>query len=732
MYSAVILAGGFGTRMRPVTDTLPKPMLPVCGEPNIVRTAELLCKNGFTSAVVTLKYLPEKITGALGDMCRGVDLYYTYEDEPLGTAGAVKAAADLLESDFLVISGDTVSGADLSAAYAYHKQSGSIVTVITHRVKDPLDYGTVIYDKTGRILSFREKPSWQQVTSDKVNTGIYIMSKRITDYICKTPCDFSLDVFPALLAAGERMDAFESGGYWRDIGSFSGYLKCNMEIIDAEGAEAYEPGHSVRGEDFRIGKNSTFINSVSFENVTVGDNCSVTGSILCKNVIIGDGCVLRDGCVIGEGAVICDGVKLGAGTVIQTGKTVTENKNGLMIRKKLFENGKIYFERTSEGFADICRLASAVASAVNGAVGVCYEKGAGGVCRYPAELFARALCGKGGGVYEFGEADPYAAAFAGVYFDNEITVYASDPGKGDRRTVFTFYDKTGMTLNRGAEKDIMKAYLSDDTDGVKTGDLRVMGGLDRLYFSALSASCGLSGAEVCVIHGKGSDETAAALEAAGAVIVRPDDLYANGSAFIVNKNDGASLLGQNGKFCSFDECLLILLGLIDPEKTPKIALPYFLPKIYAQTAEKRGVEVLKYLSKPAYEQQADAEARKLRASCCWTYDPAFCAAKLISTLTEKGLTLLEASGALGDVCFRHDEISVFPEEKAAVLRRLYESYLPYQISAADGIAVAERDAEGVVTADDSDRLKLFICAGSEEAASDAVTEIAERMGKMRS
>ena len=169
------------------------------------------------------------------------------------------------------------------------------------------------------------------------------MNRRITDFIGDTPSDLSLDVFPRLLAAGEKMCAFEAEGYWRDIGSFSEYLQCNMDMIDAAGGES-DPRHSVTGEDFRIGENSTFINSVAFDSVTVGDNCSVTGSILCKNAIVGDGCVLRDGCVIGEGAVICDGVKLGAGTVIQTGKTVTESKNGIMIRKKLFENGKIYFK----------------------------------------------------------------------------------------------------------------------------------------------------------------------------------------------------------------------------------------------------------------------------------------------------------------------------------------------------------------------------------------------------
>ena len=177
MFSAVILAGGFGTRLQPVTDTLPKPMLPVLGEPNLMRICDLLCKNGFTSAVVTLKYLPEKITGVLGDTCRGVDLHYEFEDEPLGTAGAVKAASSMLQNDFLVISGDAVCDFDLCSAYSYHKESSALVTVLTHRVKDPRSYGTVISDPAGRIVSFREKPSWDRVTSDK-STREYISCRR--------------------------------------------------------------------------------------------------------------------------------------------------------------------------------------------------------------------------------------------------------------------------------------------------------------------------------------------------------------------------------------------------------------------------------------------------------------------------------------------------------------------------------------------------------------------------
>jgi hypothetical protein len=289
-----------------------------------------------------------------------------------------------------------------------------------------------------------------------------------------------------------------------------------------------------------------------------------------------------------------------------------------------------------------------------------------------------------------------------------------------------------MTLGGETEKDVVKAYYSDLREETGPGTLHRMDGLDRLYYSALSSSCRLDGVCVHVVYGRGSADTAAALAAAGAKIINPDDLYNRPGAFIFNKNDGASLLGQNGRFCSFDECLLILLGLIDTEQTPRIALPYFLPRIYEDTAKKRGAEVLRYLAKPSYGQRADTEARKLRPSCGFTYDPSFCAVRLMNELQKNGLTLAEAAEKHCAVFLKRGNIAVDESEKASVLRRLYEAYLPYQISAADGIAIVEAGAEGIVAADDSDKLKLFVSAENEEAADDAFGEIMQRIGKLRS
>ena len=728
MYSAVILAGGFGTRLKPLTDTVPKPMLPVGGEPNLVRLCDLLCRNGFDSAVVTLKYMPDKIRDRLTDSCRGVDLYYVCEDEPKGTAGAVKAASPLCRDDFLVISGDAVCEIDLSSAYEAHKKSGAAATIITHRVTRPLEYGCIVCDKNGRIVSFCEKPSWQQVVSDKVNTGIYILSKYALGYIPEgVSCDFSADVFPKMLGNGEFLLGFEAEGSWRDIGSFSEYLAANTDLTAGKARYAETEG-SVCGDSFRLGKNSSFINSVAFDGVSIADNCSVTGSILARNVPVGDGCILRDGCVIGEGAVINDGVQLGTDTVIGTGKTVVKSIGDMkMIKNKLFSDGSIILNGDDDVPAQLCRVARAVAEVAEGPVGVCCDSS--GKRLNEAGIFSCALCGGGAAVYDLGCVVRYAAASAGAFYGCRVTVFFTPEGDADTR--ISFFDVTGMELTASEEKRIYGAYRAEQ-EKKAPGTVRRITGLDVSYYNALSGSVRLDGVRVSVALCGDSKALSDAFAASGADASQAPPHYPQENEYTVNMTDEAALLSQNGFSCGFDGCLLILLSLISPDEHPAVSLPYFLPAVYEKTAKARGIKVRRYLCKPSYEQKADAEARKLRTRCMFAHDPLFCAAKLMAELKRNRMTLKEAAGKYCSGVIVRTEIKVSDKEKASCMRRLYESYMPYQTAASDGVSIVEGGAEGVAMADDTERIKIVISADSEEAASDAVGEIMMRMGKLRS
>lgn len=727
MYSSVILAGGLGTRLRPLTDTVPKPMLPVGGEPNLVRLCEHLCKNGFESAVVTLRYLPDKIKEQLTDTCRGVDLKYVCEDEPRGTAGAVKAVSHMLCDDFLVISGDAVCTLDLSAAFEEHKKSGALVTIITHTSKEPLQYGCVVSGADGRIIGFCEKPSWQQVVSDKVNTGIYFLSKRALDYVPDNgACDFSRDVFPKMMQNGELLYSCEAEGYWRDIGSFSEYLAANRDMIS--GGNNAETEGSVYGDDFRLGKNSAFINSVAFDGVSIADNCSVVGSILARNVTVGDGCVLRDGCVIGEGAVINDGVHLGSGVVIGTGKTVTKNKGDeIMVRSDLIKDGRVVISDKEQTAAEIYRLSRAIAKAADGCVGVCCD--IAGKREGEAEMASYSLCDCGARVYYFGRCSKAEAKFAGQIFGTVLNLYFSNGEDGD--LTIWLYDETGLAPTAAYEKKICDAYRSEPekSGGGKTERIS---GLSAAYKNALAHAADLRGVSVTVVSCAEADGVEQACAAAGASTGKPASPYTEKDEFTVNLSERAALLGQNGVFCTFDECLLILLSLISPEEHPVISLPYFMPRIYEKTAKSRGIRVQRYLHKPSYEQRTDTEARRARSLCPFCHDPAFCAAVLMSELKKNKLTLSEAAEKYAKGVIRREDIKVSDKEKAACMRRLYEAYMPYQVSASDGVSVVEGGAEGVAMAADTDKIRIVISADSEEAAEDAVGEIMMRLGFPRS
>ena len=232
---AVILAGGLGTRLRPVTGDLPKPMAPVAGKPVLAHILELLRRHGVREACITLRYRPECIRDYFGTGERfGLRLTYRTEHIPLGTAGAVRACRDFYGGrDFLVIPGDCACDLDLSALMEAHRRHRPAATIAVHECPQPMQYGTVLADRRGQVVSFIEKPAWSRVVSDMVNTGIYILSPAAMARVPEgRECDFARDLFPALLRAGEALRALPLDGYWRDIGTPRSYYQCCLDALD--------------------------------------------------------------------------------------------------------------------------------------------------------------------------------------------------------------------------------------------------------------------------------------------------------------------------------------------------------------------------------------------------------------------------------------------------------------------------------------------------------------------
>ena len=399
---------------------------------------------------------------------------------------------------------------------------------------------------------------------------------------------------------------------------------------------------------------------------------------------------------------------------------MTKNRGDKMTNCGIgFENGRMSVP-FSEAQTRLCRLAGAAAAGAEGIVGVCCD--VRGKRKNEAELFARACRDRGGTVFEFGPVIESAAGLAGAFYGCALTFYLSPDGDG---TCVRMFDVSGDVPSVAREKKLLAASLKEQ-NGRTDGKLVTVSGLTLLYCNALSVSQDLHGVTAVLIGCEGDGDVCDALKRAGAGIIPAEE--AKDGDFIINCSEGAALLSSGGASCTFDECLLIVLGLISPSECPVVSLPYFLPKIYAAAAEARGIRVLRYQSRPSLDRGADAENRRARLACPFTTDPLFCAVKLAGLLRKQRLTLAEAAEKYVTSVISRKSIKVPEKRKAACMRRLYESYMPYQTDACDGVRVVERGAEGVIMADDSDAVKLVISADSEEAAEDAVTEVMMRLG----
>ena len=257
---AVILAGGEGRRLRPVSGDTPKPMVELVGVPVMERTVRLLREQGFQELCAALCYRPDVITDYFGDGARfGVSMQYRVQDEPRGTAGSVLQCADFYgEEDFLVVSGDAVFDFDLAALMERHRQAHAAVTMALHPSAEPLQYGLVLLDRDSRVRHFVEKPDWGHVVTNLVNTGIYCISPDAMGYVrSDVPQDFAKDLFPLLLMSGEHILGVPTEGYWCDIGTPRSYYQCSLDVLDGRLATepispAPEPQKDTTGENARI------------------------------------------------------------------------------------------------------------------------------------------------------------------------------------------------------------------------------------------------------------------------------------------------------------------------------------------------------------------------------------------------------------------------------------------------------------------------------------------------
>jgi mannose-1-phosphate guanylyltransferase/phosphomannomutase len=433
----IIMAGGFGTRLKPLTINRPKPMVPVANRPMMEHIVELLKRHGITDLISILYFQPEHITSHFGDGSEfGVRMRYVTADADYGTAGAVRNAADLIGDErVLVISGDVLTDFDLSEAVRTHDERGAEATIALTVVENPLAFGIVITDAaTGRIERFLEKPTWGQVFSDTINTGIYILEASALMRVApKTNVDFSKDLFPAMLADGAALYGHVAHGYWRDVGNIEEYRRANHDALTGR-VELALPGESreegkgrllgergaAAGLDLKIagtvllGRSSSVGSNVSLENVIVGPGSEVGDGADLRDVVLWEGCrigprarmsesvcaadvqvgrgamvreksILSDGAEVGDFAVVGPNVKVWPGKVVEERAVLTHSLIwGEAWERSLFNNARV------SGIPNY-ELTPEMAARLGGAYGAVLGPGANVVASRDADRASRML-----------------------------------------------------------------------------------------------------------------------------------------------------------------------------------------------------------------------------------------------------------------------------------------------------------------------------------------------------
>jgi mannose-1-phosphate guanylyltransferase/phosphomannomutase len=371
---AVVMAGGEGSRLRPMTANLPKPLLPLANRPVMEHVLRLLRRHGVTDTVVTVQFLASLVRNYFGDGDElEMSLQYATEPRPLGTAGSVKNAEAALRGDtFLVLSGDALTDADLSGMVEFHRESGALVTVGLKAVPDPLEYGIVICDADGRVNRFLEKPTWGQVFSDTVNTGIYVMEPEVLAEVeADAEVDWSGDVFPRLLARGAPVFGYAFDGYWEDVGTLESYRQAHLDVLDRRvdveiGAFEMSPGvwvgegveidpdvkisgpvlvgdytrveagaalqaYAVLGSNVVVKSGALIERAVIHDNVFVGPQASLRGCVIGRNTDVmrsarvDEGAVVGDDCVVEQEAFLSAGVKVYPFKTVEAGAVVNSS-----------------------------------------------------------------------------------------------------------------------------------------------------------------------------------------------------------------------------------------------------------------------------------------------------------------------------------------------------------------------------------------------------------------------
>ncbi|MDD3654911.1 MAG: sugar phosphate nucleotidyltransferase [Desulfotomaculaceae bacterium] len=538
---AVIMAGGKGTRLCPLTCFQPKPMVPLLGRPCMEYIIELLKKHGIYEIAVTLQFLPQVIKNHFGDGAEyGVHLTYFEETTPLGTAGSVKNAEEFLDDTFVVISGDALTDFDLSQAIDFHRNHQTMGTLVLAKVNVPLEYGVVMTEENGRIVRYLEKPSWSEVFSDTVNTGIYVLEPEVLTLIPSgKEFDFSKNLFPLVMERGHDLYGFVAGGYWSDIGNLSQYRQAQFDMLQGDvdiavkgfevkpgiwfeqeleipgGVKIEGPAYigegtmletgAVIGPNTVMGRynrvrsgaytehtvmwNRNYIGkAVSLNGATMGNRVYIgSGGRVCENAAIGDNTIIKDLAVIKPGVKIWPDKIIAAGTIQSStlvwGKTVSSSLFGAEGISGIpnWELTPEFMSKVASAYGSRLRLGAVVSVSCDD---VYYDK----ILKYSA---ISSLLAIGIRVRDIGVTVNPIARYLCRHSpcDGGIHIHQGE-SEGEKIVCVHFFDREGLPIDKDMERKIENAYLQEDFSRPNTSQIgfleQVPAAVDRYLEEILS------------------------------------------------------------------------------------------------------------------------------------------------------------------------------------------------------------------------------------------------------
>jgi len=516
---AVVMAGGEGTRLRPLTSNQPKPMVPIVGKPCMEHILELLRSHGFVDVIVTVAFLPQAIRGYFGDgETLGIDIGYSVEESPLGTAGSVRHAAKQLDETFLVISGDALCDVDLSELVAFHKERGAAVTIGLKAVDNPLEFGIVVTDDEGRVERFLEKPSWGQVFSDTINTGIYVLEPEVLRHVpTDRSHDFSKELFPYLLDMGRPIYGYTLGGYWQDIGNLDQYRQANFDALE-ESVRLEIPGIRLRGniwlgegveiDDLDQVEGPAYIgnycriapsasvgsNSVLSNSVTLRERSRVVRSVidasshigrasLVEGAILGRSCDLRAHVRIHEGVAIGDEVTIGSESVIMPGVRIypfKEVESGAQIHESVIwesrASPRLFGKDLVEGLVNVdltpdaaVRIAAALGTALPRGARVVVSRESSAACRMIKRALIAGLTSAGLDVADLRVLPAAVARHLLKSEGHDAGVHVGTSQSDPEVVQIRFFEPPGIQMTAGFQKEVEKNYTRGELRRVAFG-----------------------------------------------------------------------------------------------------------------------------------------------------------------------------------------------------------------------------------------------------------------------